>query len=32
MTLYAKNEVTDLTADEKRALKQFVEDWEHEQT
>lgn len=32
LTLYAKNEVTDLTANEKRALKQFVENWGHEQT
>ena len=27
-TLYAKNEVTDLTAAEKRALKQMLEDWQ----
>ncbi len=32
LTLYAKNETTDLTANEKRILKQFVEDWEHDQT
>jgi hypothetical protein len=32
LTLYAKNEVSDLKSDEKRALKQLVEDWKHEQT
>ncbi len=32
LTLYAKNEVTDLTADEKRQLKIFMEAWKNEQT
>jgi len=32
LILYAKNEVTDLTTNEKRTLKQFVEDWKNEQT
>jgi len=31
LTLYAKNEVTDLTTKEKRTLKHFVEEWKHEQ-
>lgn len=31
LTLYAKNEVTDLKPSEKQILKQFVEDWKNEQ-
>lgn len=31
LTLYAKNEVTDLKPSEKKVLKQFVEDWKNEQ-
>ena len=30
LTIYAKNEVADLTADEKRLLKKMVEDWKNE--
>ena len=32
LTLYAKNEVTDLKPDEKRILKHFLEEWKNEQT
>ena len=32
LTLYAKNEVEDLTSDEKKKLKQFMEAWRNEQT
>ncbi|MFT5115025.1 MAG: hypothetical protein ACI8P9_004368 [Parasphingorhabdus sp.] len=32
LTIYAKNEVTDLTSDEKRQLKAFIEVWKNEQT
>jgi mRNA-degrading endonuclease RelE of RelBE toxin-antitoxin system len=32
LTLYAKNEVTDLTASQKRKLKHFMEAWVNEQT
>jgi len=31
LTLYAKNEVTDLKSDEKQVLKLLVEEWKHEQ-
>jgi len=32
LTLYSKNEVTDLTASQKNNLKQFMEVWRNEQT
>lgn len=32
LTIYAKNEVTDLTKAEIKQLRAFVEDWKHEQT
>ena len=32
LTLYAKNEVIDLTANEKKLLKQLVDNWKNEQT
>jgi mRNA-degrading endonuclease RelE of RelBE toxin-antitoxin system len=32
LTLYSKNEVTDLTSSQKRQLKQFMEVWKNEQT
>ena len=32
LTLYSKNEVTDLTASQKNKLKQFMEVWRYEQT
>ena len=32
LTIYAKNEVTDLTSDEKKQLRKFMEDWCNEQT
>lgn len=32
LTLYSKNEVTDLTAFQKNKLKQFLEVWRNEQT
>ena len=32
LTIYAKNEVTDLTSDEKHQLKLFMETWKNEQT
>ena len=32
LTIYAKNEVTDLTSDEKKKLKKFMEEWRNEQT
>jgi len=32
LTIYAKNEVTDLTSHEKKQLKLFVEDWVNEQS
>ncbi len=32
LTLYSKNEVTDLTASQKKNLKQFMESWRNEQT
>jgi len=32
LTIYAKNEMTDLTSDQKRQLKIFMEVWCHEQT
>ena len=32
LTLYAKNEAVDLTEDQKRKLKQFMEEWRNEQT
>jgi hypothetical protein len=32
LTIYSKNEVTDLTVKEKQALKKFVQDWRNEQT
>ena len=32
LTLYSKNEVTDLTASQKNKLKQFMEVWRNEQT
>ena len=32
LTIYAKNEVTDLTSQEKKQLKLFVEDWVNEQS
>ena len=32
LTLYSKNEVTDLTSSQKKELKQFMEAWRDEQT
>lgn len=32
LTIYSKNEVTDLTADQKKQLKEFLEVWHNEQT
>ncbi|MBQ4857038.1 type II toxin-antitoxin system RelE/ParE family toxin [Pseudoalteromonas sp. MMG007] len=32
LTTYSKNEVTDLTADQKKQLKEFLEVWHNEQT
>ena len=32
LTIYSKNEVTDLTADHKKQLKAFLEVWKNEQT
>lgn len=32
LTIYAKNEVTDLTNDQKKQLKGFIQDWKNEQT
>jgi mRNA-degrading endonuclease RelE of RelBE toxin-antitoxin system len=32
LTIYAKNEITDLTPEQKRQLKIFMEVWCHEQT
>jgi len=32
ITLYAKNETTDLTSAQKKQLKDFMEVWKHEQT
>jgi mRNA-degrading endonuclease RelE of RelBE toxin-antitoxin system len=32
LTIYSKNEVTDLTADQKKQLKDFMEAWRNEQT
>lgn len=32
LTIYAKNEVSDLTKAEIKQLRTFVEDWKHEQT
>jgi mRNA-degrading endonuclease RelE of RelBE toxin-antitoxin system len=32
LTIYAKNEVSDLTKAEIKQLRAFVEDWKHEQT
>lgn len=32
LTVYAKNEITDLTSQEKKQLKLFVETWVYEQT
>lgn len=32
LTLYAKNEIADLTESQKRKLKQFMETWQNEQT
>ena len=32
LTLYSKNEITDLTASQKNKLKQFMEVWRNEQT
>ncbi len=32
LTIYAKNEISDLTADQKKHLKAFVEVWRNEQT
>lgn len=32
LTIYSKNEVTDLTADEKKHLKTFMEVWRNEQS
>nr|WP_228288035.1 hypothetical protein [Thiothrix subterranea] len=31
LTIYAKNEMSDLTADQKHQLKTFVEVWRNEQ-
>ncbi|MBO7926972.1 type II toxin-antitoxin system RelE/ParE family toxin [Pseudoalteromonas sp. K222D] len=32
LTIYSKNEVTDLTAEHKKQLKEFLEVWQNEQT
>ena len=32
LTIYSKNEVTDLSADQKKQLKEFLEVWRNEQT
>ncbi|MBW4965007.1 type II toxin-antitoxin system RelE/ParE family toxin [Pseudoalteromonas sp. CR1] len=32
LTIYSKNEVTDLTIDQKKQLKEFLEVWRNEQT
>ena len=32
LTIYSKNQVTDLTADQKKQLKEFLEVWRNEQT
>lgn len=32
LTIYSKNEVTDLTADQKKQLKEFLKVWRNEQT
>lgn len=32
LTLYSKNEVTDLTASQKKKLRKFMEAWKNEQT
>ncbi len=32
LTIYSKNEVTDLTSDQKKQLKEFLEVWRNEQT
>jgi mRNA-degrading endonuclease RelE of RelBE toxin-antitoxin system len=32
LSLYSKNEVTDLTSSQKKKLKQFMEAWKNEQT
>lgn len=32
LTIYSKNEVTDLTADQKKQLKEFLGVWRNEQT
>ena len=32
LTIYAKNETTDLTSAQKKQLKDFMEVWKHEQT
>lgn len=32
LTIYAKNEMTDLTNEQKKQLKHFIQDWKNEQT
>jgi len=32
LTIYAKNEISDLTSAQKKQLKDFMEVWKHEQT
>ncbi|RJX71488.1 addiction module toxin RelE [Vibrio sinensis] len=32
LTIYGKNEMSDLTADQKKQLKAFVETWRNEQS
>jgi len=32
LTIYAKNEISDLTSDQKKQLKDFMQVWKHEQT
>lgn len=32
LTIYGKNEMSDLTADQKKQLKAFMEAWRHEQS
>ncbi|MGO2129558.1 MAG: type II toxin-antitoxin system RelE/ParE family toxin [Pseudoalteromonas prydzensis] len=32
LTIYSKNEMTDLTADQKKQLKEFMETWRNEQS
>ena len=32
LTIYAKNEISDLTSTQKKQLKNFMEVWKHEQT